>query len=343
MTFLASCWRVFFGNIKRPSFTTVLMCAGIEVLHSIGLCVLVFKLLPDLGALQRICLLSATALLPSVLKLFSIRELQSFKPGRKLGTIMMIIVDIVAIVMQMSAILFLLHPYFKFKPETYQPINANETQVLDSGIFSELSTDLSWYFKVLLSLLLCSVSWWENFVLDKACFSEAARQNIRKVRYELQESRPYIYIFVSFLKIAITILFARLLVGESIGLLKGEFWSEVRDYKKVAYFSDIIALIISSFVGYSAAYTSCKLQMQQISFSLPCLLSTPLFIVLLTYYCETSEDYISMFSTNNIDCDDEMLGDYFYIMIFGHWFLSIYWIGQHIWYPSQERLAKVKT
>ncbi|XP_062607556.1 uncharacterized protein LOC134269376 [Saccostrea cucullata] len=316
-----------------------------EMLHSIGLCVLVFELLPDLGAVQRICLLSATVLLPSVFKLFSIRESQSFKKGRKLGNAIIIIFDILAIVMQLSAILFLLLPFFKLKPETDQLINDEETQVLDNGIFSELSTDLRWYIKVLLSLLLCSVSWWENFVLDKDCCSKAAQQNIRKVRYELQESRPYIYIIVSFLKIATTILFARLLVGESMGLLNGEFWSEVTDYKNVAFFSDIIALIVSSFVGYYAAYTSCKLQMQQISFSLPCLLSTPLFITLLTYYCETNEDFITMFSTNNIDsdCDEEMLGNRIHVLISVVWLLSLYWVGQHIWFPTQERLAKVKT
>ncbi|XP_061180822.1 chitin synthase chs-2-like [Saccostrea echinata] len=246
---------------------------------------------------------------------------------------------------EVSVIPILLLPKTDLLPETLQTAIAKYERGMP-GVFEDISYNSFMYIKVFAAFLFTSLSWWENFAADKGCFSKIFQRGINKVKYELQESRPYFGIIVSLTKIAMTVLSASLLVGDQTELLNSEFWSTITNYDNVGFFSDIIALVISGFVGYYVAYTACKLRMQIFSFSIPCLISTPIFITLMAYYCDDSESILSVISSINIDiaCEHnhEIANNWLHLTVTAAWLLSMYWIGQHIWFPSQERIAKIE-
>ncbi|XP_062606375.1 chitin synthase chs-1-like [Saccostrea cucullata] len=342
LNFLASCWKVLFGNMERPSFASVFMCVIIEAFHSIGLSILVFELMPELGAVQRICVLNAIAIIPSVLKPFTVREQ---RPVTTCGKIAIIIFDVFAMIIQISVIPILLIPKTDFLPEKDQ-IEMTKDKEGIPGIFEGLSYHSFMYITIFAVFVFTSLSWWENFVADNGCISKILQGGINKIKGELHGSRPYFGIIVSITKIAMTTLSARLLVGERLGLLNPEFWSAVAKYNDVELFSDIIVLIVSAFLGYYAAYTACKLKMQIFSFSIPCLISTPIFVTLMVYHCNDSDSFLSVISSINLDiaCDHNhgLEDNWLHIAVITAWLISLYWVSQHIWFPSQERLAKMK-
>ncbi|XP_061190012.1 chitin synthase chs-2-like [Saccostrea echinata] len=248
----------------------------------------------------------------------------------------------VAFFLQLSVLPFLL------VPSIHYVLNNEISTVSVNGDNASVYIPDSWNinaetgFRYVLSLLLTSTLWWENF-LDKINGTGKVKQFLLKTRFEIEESRSYIYVFVSVLKLVTAIVSARLFVGESLALFTVEFWEALLKNQTLSDYSDILILIASGFIGYYVAYTSCKLHMQIFSFSLPCLLSTPVAVILMTVYCQSSSDYFS--SIFNFDkescCDFPIYSPWYHVTLASLWFLSLYWVGQHIWTPQQERLAKV--
>lgn len=121
-------------------------------------------------------------------------------------------------------------------------------------------------------------------------------------------------------------------------------FNEISKYKEIKMYSDILALILSGYVGYYLAYTVCKLQMQRLSFSIPCLLSTPIAIIALLLECDTSLKFVWAVSKRSFtqNCDANIVSPWFHMPLVVLWLLSLYWVAQHIWFPTQERLAKVE-
>lgn len=164
------------------------------------------------------------------------------------------------------------------------------------------------------------------------------------MKFDLQEGRPFISLFVSFYKVGTSVLFAYLLMKDPLTFDFKENFKVVGNYKDIKMYWDILALALSGFVGYYLAYTVCKLQMQRLSFSIPFILSTPIAIIVLIFECDFGLDFVSTVSKNSLttSCDDKIDLPLFHILLAALWLLSFYWVARHIWFPKQERLAKVE-
>ena len=137
----------------------------IEILHSIGLCLLVFHLLPDLGAIQGIGLLSAAVIFPSFLKpLFSNDTTSSnwSGPKRVILKIVCFVLDLLAFFVQLSAIPAIIVPYTQYihgnKTHTVNDVNIESQDIGSMG--AGFAMDSSWEsVKIVGALLLCSLSY----------------------------------------------------------------------------------------------------------------------------------------------------------------------------------------
>ncbi|XP_048727151.2 uncharacterized protein LOC125645600 isoform X7 [Ostrea edulis] len=355
LIFIVSIWRSLFGNLPFPGMRSILVCVVIEILHSIGLCLLVFHILPDIGAVQGVGLLSAVVIIPSFLKPIFSNELDSEDTEKKklfrntLKKMLFFVLDLVAFFVQLSAIPVLIVPYTQY-------IHGNKTHTvndmkLENGTIESMESGFTMdgaveSVKIVVALLLCSVSWWENFIDDKVCWSKKGRikQAFFKLKFDLQESRAYIYMFVSIFKIATSVIFAYVLMEDPLTFDVVKITNTWKTFNNAKLYSDILALVLSGFLGYYLAYTVCKLQMQKLSFSIPCILSTPVAMIALYLECNTDSNYISSVSAHSLEtsCDDDLVKPWFHLPLAALWLLSLYWVGRHIWFPRQERLAKVE-
>ncbi|XP_065940998.1 chitin synthase chs-2 isoform X2 [Magallana gigas] len=346
LIFIVSVWRSLFGNIPFPSIFSIITCVVIEIFHSIGLCLLVFHLLPDLGAVQGIGLLSAVAIFPSLLKPLFTNDADNDKEShRVIRKIFCFVLDLLAFFVQLSAIPVLIVPYTQY-------IHGNDTHTVNEvGHLNSTSPgfEMSTPFesvKIVGALLLCSLSWWENFIDDKVSWSKMSRvkQVFFKLKFDLQESRPFISLFVAFFKVGTSVLFAYLLMKDPLSFDFKENFKVVGNYEGVKLYSDILALVLSGYVGYYLAYTVCKLKMQRLSFSIPCFLSTPIAMTALMFECNLDLKFVSTVSKHSLStsCDDNIFMPWHHVPLAALWLLSLYWVARHIWFPKQERLAKVE-
>jgi chitin synthase len=311
----------------------------VEVLHSIGLCFLVFQLLPNLGPVRGACVLSATAIIPSFLKLFYTKDQRNDGIRKRIA---LFVLNMLAFFFQLSVLPFILLPgiqYLHGYRTSTETVNLDHDAV---NISKEWQITTVKGCKIVLSLLLTSVVWWENFV-DKINGTGKMKQFLLKTKYQIDESRSYIYIFVSVSKIATSVVATQLLAENSFTVYSQEFWGALSNQNLTDY-TDILCLIGSAFLGYYIAYIACKLKMQIFSFSLPCLLSTPLSVVLLTMYCQNDDDFLSnvLSFESTPERHTPIYNPWYHVTMTSLWLLSLYWVAQHIWFPREERLAKLK-
>ncbi|CAG2185861.1 Chitin synthase,Chitin synthase chs-2,Chitin synthase chs-1 [Mytilus edulis] len=287
LTVVVGFLRVLFGNIKSPTKKTMLVVLTIECMHSVGLGFLVFKVLGDLHVAHGIMVLNTTCFVPSFFHLFTTRkssdgnfEKKSRKSCKRFTDTSM---DILACLAQISVIPLVI--YF----DMYK---------------TNVSTEEIIY--IISSFLLCSLSWWENFIPDGTTKKNTANnknveQFILSIKFDLQESRPFLTAISSLFKIGVTISIGVLLPEPDLNLVTAWEGLTIDDIFK---FTPIILITTSSFVAYYMAYTAC--------------------------------------SKDSLNCQEEGSIDSYMYFIWGFiWFISIYWIARHIWSPNQERLAKV--
>ncbi|CAG2205553.1 CHS1 [Mytilus edulis] len=324
LTVVVGFLRVLFGNIKSPTKKTMLVVLTIECMHSVGLGFLVFKVLGDLHVAHGIMVLNTTCFVPSFFHLFTTRkstdgnfEKKSRKSCKRFTDTSM---DILACLAQISVIPLVI--YF----DMYK---------------TDVSTEEIIY--IISSFLLCSLSWWENFIPDGTTKKNTANnknveQFILSIKFDLQESRPFITAISSLFKIGVTISIGVLLPEPDLNLVTAWEGLTIDDIFK---FTPIILITTSSFVAYYMAYTACRLKLQVFSFSFACFLSTPAAVAIAMTDCDYN--FLSTFSKDSLNCQEEGSIDSYMYFIWGFiWFISIYWIARHIWSPNQERLAKVE-
>ncbi|XP_052090867.1 uncharacterized protein LOC127727790 [Mytilus californianus] len=338
LTVVFALLRVLFGNIKSPAMQTMFVVLTIECMHSVGLGYLVFKVLGELHAVHGIMVLNTTCFVPSVLNLFTSSATTNGDSAKKcLKACMRVtdtIINILACAAQISVIPLVI--YF--------------------GIYKmDVSTEETIYS--MCCFLLCSLSWWENFLPDEttkkntltdgtkknnttngniACFNKF-EQTILSIKFDLQESRPFITAISSLLKIGVTILIGVFLPESDLNLVTG--WKDLT-LDEIFKFTPIICITTCSFGAYYMAYTACRLKLQVISFSLACFLSTPFAVAIAMIDCEYN--ILSAFSNDSLNCQKEGSINSYMFFIWGLiLFVSIYWIARHIWSPNQDRLAKM--
>ena len=181
------------------------------------------------------------------------------------------------------------------------------------------------------------------------------QQFILQIKFDLQEGRPFVTFITSMFKIGITIMMAYFLrdgldldvSAAAAALSKPQYENNLNlksySYSYIMDYTSVMCITIGSYVAYYIAYTICKLRMQIVSFSLASLLSTPVAVGIVFLDCHYS-GILSPFTKEELICFTKESYDtahWYHYLIGLLWLMSTYWIARYIWYPNQERLAKV--
>ncbi|XP_076444026.1 chitin synthase chs-2-like [Babylonia areolata] len=227
VTFLESLFRALFGNFQCPSIGNMLWILLTEGLHSLGLSLLLFRVLPCLDTVRCLLLMNGLCSIPALLRL--VATTRSDDPPRKVVTA---ILDGLAALMQLSAyVICMLSMTSRCVHEEGGAGGEEEeaaaggggvdggglpaSQLLkDSGTAWQHTysvSDMSW--EIPLALLLVSSQWWENFC-DKDLRLGALYVPVKAYKDSLHRVRTKAYILASLWKIGLTFGFAFLLVPD---------------------------------------------------------------------------------------------------------------------------------
>lgn len=173
--FLRCFWRILFKNKKSPTRKAILATLLIESLHTIGICIMFFIVLPSLNnSILALMFLLGVATIPGTLKAFVRIEDEKHR-SLKIG------LDIVAVIGQTTVLVL------------WPAAVAIGKQDVDSNLVWSIPT----------SLLLVSVKWWENFV-DKNSRLGKIRKYLNRLSGEMRRSRTKIQLIASLWKIAVS-------------------------------------------------------------------------------------------------------------------------------------------
>ncbi|CAG5136028.1 unnamed protein product, partial [Candidula unifasciata] len=301
--------KLCFGNFKRPSLPTWIWVFVLENLHTVGLCLLVFRILRHLDVIRAAMLLSGTAIIPAILKSTLASSNYNIKGGLCVQCdshglakqIIRHVLDTLAMLVQVSVIpLVLLMDYFTTESEKFAS---------DPWRVVELVT----------SFILVSVSQWENFT-DGRFFCELNEKNwfknaILKIRYELQIGRHYPYLVTYLWKIGLTVLLI---------FITHKFFFNIS----------------TAFVSFYVSFGACMFQMQFVSMTIPACLATPAAIGI--FYLNCHHQFLDVVTDFTAKCPSDLLTDHWYHFLFGAaWWLSFLVVTRHIWRPQVDRTANM--
>uniref|UniRef100_A0A158R449 chitin synthase n=1 Tax=Syphacia muris TaxID=451379 RepID=A0A158R449_9BILA len=358
--FVRSFHRTLFRNVKRPSFAQFVTVFCIETMHSIGVGIFVFRILPDLDAVTGAMLTNAMCLVPCVLSLIS------RKPSKV--SLLLVLFDIACIAAQSST--FWAWPAFSPSLQKHA-------------------------LSVPITLLLISLAWWQNFIHTDSVFPPV--RCLARYAIKLAERRSKTYVFVSLWKCFIYLLSIFLFIvsmdnllqrdpfGERIITITGAELNktqvhkfEMRMHEEYSagkkkreaddenIYNDFVILrqytspydalwivlvqVLAAVTCYYSSKFACKVMMQRMGFALPIALSVPLTVFTLSSTCShrhSDSCYMTSTLTKELfwQCYDE------YTTLTGFmtsaqtwfwfsWLASQIWITIHLWRPEHERLAK---
>ncbi|XP_052234766.1 chitin synthase chs-1-like isoform X1 [Dreissena polymorpha] len=327
-----------------PDWITIAVVLLVETLHSIGLNIMMFIIIPNLDPISSLMIALCIGVIPACLKVRYPRPKEEEKRSFAM-TCVVTVVSIVGAVGQLAAIGVLFYHVSKMETVAYKIL-------------------------LIAGPILTSVYWWENFVKegDKNSIGVAwmARQ-MRKYRTKLM-------LYGSIWKMILTILVPTAIYGISCNdgnaCLKALYYKaasaslhstighvELVSAKSFgncyAYLPLVTATVgaIGGIVTFKVGKIACKIMAQVIGYSLPLVLSTPAAIGLI----------LGMYGgvlTSNADPKLCVLpfpqwvhnfgaGDFFQSLIGTQWtllvvyavaFVSLVMVTNHVWIPGKERL-----
>ncbi|BFY98509.1 hypothetical protein BsWGS_01548 [Bradybaena similaris] len=205
--FIESGVKALFGNLAGPSIWNLIWVILIESIHSFGLCLFLFRVLPCLDTVRCLLLMNALCTVPAILRLFATKRSDDLKKK-----VLTIVLDVLALVLQISAFIVALAS-MKSECVHSPPSSTHRATVADSTVLSVWRnfslSDMSW--EIPLSLIFISVKWWENF-WDKDLRIGCLNLPVKQFKDSLHRTRTKSYILASLWKIGVTFGFAYLLV-----------------------------------------------------------------------------------------------------------------------------------
>ncbi|XP_046564340.1 unconventional myosin-Ic-A-like isoform X2 [Haliotis rubra] len=269
---LTSFLKWLFGVFPTPGVLTWIVVLLVEALHSVGLCALVFWVLPKYDIISGSLLLSATNVIPSLLLITC--SSQTIHGESKNQGVLKAFLDGIALVCQLSVIPLML--LFKFS----QRKEVDMTKI-------DVSGDILDFPAVICGFLLTSLKNWENFVdgrvhtlkgsPDESHFNNYVLNKMLQIRFQLSEGRYAVSMIVGIIKIAITCSFAYavayyridrgFLLTNSDAIETFKLFNTL--YSNPKKFSSLLAITISGFVLYNGSFLACKLQMQKYRWRFP--------------------------------------------------------------------------
>nr|AAL38051.2 chitin synthase [Manduca sexta] len=348
-TLIRSIRICFFKSSKRPSFVQFMVVFIAESLHTIGMGLLFFKILPELDVIKGAMVTNCLCIIPAILGLLS-------RNSRDSKRFVRVIVDMAAIVAQVTG--FFVWPLLENKP-------------------------VLWLIPV--SALCISLGWWENYVTRQSPIGII--KSLARLKDGLNFSRYYTYRFMSIWKIFVFMmcnLFFIWLEGDEPSMFFQLFNAGFGQHNIVveevqiqlggtvipdlanitltgdsievaaAYNSAVYVMLIQIFAAYICyifGKFACKILIQGFSYAFPINLVIPLVVNFLIAACGirngdtcffhgTIPDYLFFESPPVFTLSDFISRQMAWIWLL--WLLSQTWITIHIWTPKAERLASTE-
>ncbi|WAR10040.1 CHS2-like protein [Mya arenaria] len=335
-------WALFIV-VCSPNVFTFGKCLwrllAIETLHTAGITLFTFYVLPSMDALRGLALTFGVGCVPALLKMFDTQR----EEGRKFYVF---IADIVALVAQIS--ILILWPVRDF-------------------VVNEKS-ELTWTIPV--SLLLISIGWWENYINKFTAMGKLGAR-LKEFKRRVRRMRTKIYMIASLWKIILTLILMSVMVtAGSRSCLKVLYGDQdfATDCPHLIHpsgdnvasaemetnpFYVAVIQVVACLLCYQFSKTACKVMLQVVSFSLPLMLAAPIIGGLFIASCESwYTDSMKAFMPDYLywTCDingisrgylGTLYEDYL-LPVALVWWLSFMWVTFHIWMPRVERLVQTE-
>jgi len=343
LSFLSCLQTILFSSTDAkgsPKLLITLWVMFVEIAQTLGIVLMVFKVLPNVENVTGLFVMSSLCIVPGILKIiFSSRRNQT--EFQKMFTILF---DIVAVILQLTIwIIFLVVKEF------------------DSNISINISENKFFLINLVISTFLISLGAWENFTQVRYT-SNKISFFIQSQISDLRKHNAKIYVVVNALKIVFTFLFSYFLMNNNLKVEFKQFSNQMNlsaskqiffDNKEDLFFTNssvyepMVIHVFSTAICFYTGRIACKLLMQKFGFSLPLTLTTPVTLGIM-FLLSLSNQFQVKF-----DIYDGVLGKYFYLdglaipsslftvfIGFSVFWLSQLWITSHIWSPKLERMAK---
>ncbi len=298
--------------MEHRSFNEMIIFLKIFITESFniaGTTLFAFKVLPRLDSIQAIILMNTFSVIPSMLSLFFIQK--SNRIDEQFGILF-------AKCFRKASI--------RIKFEIAFNLLAFLVQISTFAvIFSPiLSVENTW--DLCLSIVFVSISYWENFInTDLIGMNKIYSEKIKNFKKSIESSRHKTLLFINLWKIALIILISYGLHPNIFTKIETLFNGNQNHY--LAFFTQTISSLLCSYLSLLA----CKLCMQRTSFSVPLILTYPLFfsiILLLSKYMPDESDFKKAF----LNPENSYTNEFKWILVFGLiWWLSHLWVNRHIW------------
>ena len=327
----------------------------IETLHSIGVCIFVLVLLPNIEPLSGVLLCCCVALVPGIIKIIYPSRIPRLDDSQKMVAARAI--NFFAMLFQLAAIA--LWCYYVFDTDKSDGFNDTRTYVMT--------------VLVAISPILVSINWWENYVRN----GDKESKGLPKLKRGMRRRRTKVTAITSVWKLIMTLIIMPSAIY-GIGCAQGTecvrsfffqnrgqttslsdwFTSAVMADERnfgnqcISWFPFVISIlnIICSVVCFKAGKAACKIVAQRVSFSFPLALSTPIVIgFVLGLYSGTATFQVNgctlLYPTWINDNGDptelfDVISDYWMVLAAGLLgYMSFLLITNHVWSPSKERLV----
>ncbi|KAL5004022.1 hypothetical protein ScPMuIL_017478, partial [Solemya velum] len=194
--------KSFFGRVAWPSIGIIASTFAIELLHTAGLSILVFRLLPIVDMIRGVILMSSIFLIPAFLKTISSLRDNSLSKKKRF---VLFILNILAFSVQMCSVVA--SSTIGLSLDDMRPIASAAEPTSGIGIW-----------EIPVALLLVSMSYWENYVDGDVSLGSITIPVLGWKR-GIHAGRQRLYILAAIWKISWTIVFAALLLpGFSINI-----------------------------------------------------------------------------------------------------------------------------
>ncbi|XP_041375046.1 chitin synthase chs-2-like [Gigantopelta aegis] len=339
-TFIRCFWQLITKNTKRMQCVPFLVAFIVETIHSIGLCLLVFFVIPALDPLIGCLLTTSVAVIPSILKLFKPRPASAS--------------------MQRNT-----HPAVRVLKIALNILcAAAQIGVLVLWTWRIQAKVDSWSLTVILpvSLVFISISWWQNFVRNDTVLGNLSKRiRNQQVRIEL---------LTSLWKIIVTFVVPSVLFATGGEDCAKTFYFMSANATDCSVFGNLVLTdfrpptgsschadfpliiaavnILCSAFCYKIAQACCKVRAQIPCFSLPLVLVTPAtFALLLLSYSTSNQNKtflqcVSPWVTPISDMSAALRAftTDFWMPLGIISYVALLYLTGHIWTPRDERLAR---
>lgn len=253
LTFIHSIQLSFFCIKHSPPFILAIWIHFVEACHTLGLSLLVFRILPSMDNVSGLFILNGVCIVPSILNIFS-----SHRGHNQTIKTLILVTDIASVFMQLCGF--------------FIPV------ILSTN--AQTSSRLQWQLP--LALFLISIGYWEGFVETRVISKHHLFKWFQTGIKALKKTRPKIYVTASLLKIFVLIssaivflpssvdkqaywkIFEQIPIGYSDAntrrVLGGGLFDEQEDLFRITYevYVPLIVQILSSCICYYTGRIACK-------------------------------------------------------------------------------------